>query len=239
MAGATDLRGSGPSPAVAGWRAQINPVVGHGLFGVAYRVRRPGRATVPATGPLLFVGNHVGVVDGPLLAAYSPRLVSMLVKREMFAGPMGRFLTFIGHIPISRGAGDREALAAATTVLRGGGAVGIFPEGTRGRGDVSQVQQGAAWLALQTGAAIVPVAFLGTRVTGRSAGSLPCWRSPMAVVFGAPFAVAVQEGASGRQRLGAATAQIQLALATHVGEASATHGLGLPEDDGWQGIPQD
>ncbi len=208
-------------------------MVGHGMFAVMYRVARPGRDTVPAEGPLLFVGNHVGFLDGPLLPAYSPRVVSMLVKREMFTGPLGRFLTAIGHIPITReGAGDRDALAAATAVLKAGGAVGIFPEGTRGRGDVSQVQQGAAWLALQTGATVVPVAFLGTRTTGRSIGSMPRWRSRVAVVFGAPLELASGGGRSGRERLAAASAQIQQALATHVGAAAQTYGIALPDDVG-------
>ncbi|EBM0725644.1 1-acyl-sn-glycerol-3-phosphate acyltransferase, partial [Salmonella enterica subsp. enterica serovar Senftenberg] len=129
------------------WRVRINIVVGRVLFGVLYRVTTVGRGRVPKDGPVLFVGNHVGVLDGPMLPALSPRPTSVLVKRELFRGLLGRFLTFIGHIPVTRNSGDRTALTAAVAVLKAGGAVGIFPEGTRGRGDVAAVQQGAAWLA--------------------------------------------------------------------------------------------
>ena len=161
------------------WRVRVNLVVGRVLFGALYRVSVVGAARVPREGPVVFVANHVGFIDGPMLPALAPRPTCVLVKRELFRGPLGWFLRFIGHIPVTRGAGDRGALMAAVAILHAGGAVGIFPEGTRGRGDVASVQQGAAWLAQQGHARIVPVAFLGTRATGASTGSLPRLRSPM------------------------------------------------------------
>lgn len=222
-------RGSGPTPQ---WRVRINMLVGRVLFAVSYRVTVVGRSRVPRQGPVLFVGNHVGVLDGPLLPAVAPRPTCVLVKREMFRGPLGAFLTFIGHIPVTRGAGDRTALNAAVGALRAGGAVGIFPEGTRGRGDVSTVQQGAAWIAQQGGARIVPVALLGTRASGASVGSLPRWRSRLVVEFGEPIDLAADPSLTGRQRLVAATAQVRDALAGHVRDAQHRHQVFLPDDDG-------
>ena len=119
-------------------------------------------------------------------------------------------------------------------ILHAGGAVGIFPEGTRGRGDVAAVQQGAAWLAQQGGARVVPVAFLGTRATGASKGSLPRPWTRMVVEFGPPMHLvghpSVTGAATGRQRLSAATELVRVSLATHVRESQARHRVFLPED---------
>ncbi|GAA2162086.1 lysophospholipid acyltransferase family protein [Pedococcus bigeumensis] len=216
------------------WRVRVNMVVGRILFGALYRVEVVGRGRVPRTGPVVFVANHAGFLDGPMLPALSPRPTSVLVKREMFTGPLGWFLLWIGHIPVTRGSGDRRALTAAVAILHAGGAVGIFPEGTRGRGDVAAVQQGAAWLAQQGGARVVPVAFLGTRATGKSKGSLPRLWTRMVVEFGDPLELAPDPALSGRQRLAAATDHVRDALATHVRESQERHRVFLPEDDGRQ-----
>ena len=47
---------------------------------------------VPADGPVIFASNHVGVIDGPMLAVYAPRPVHALTKVEMFKGVLGLFL---------------------------------------------------------------------------------------------------------------------------------------------------
>jgi 1-acyl-sn-glycerol-3-phosphate acyltransferase len=223
--------GSTPSvPRTPTWRVRVNMVVGRVLFGMLYRVKVVGRSRVPRSGPVVFVANHVGFLDGPMLPALAPRPTSVLVKREMFRGPLGWFLVWIGHIPVTRNSGDRRALSAAVAVLQAGGAVGIFPEGTRGRGDVAAVQQGAAWLAQQGGAQVVPVAFLGTRRTGASKGSLPRLWSRMVVEFGAPMELAPDPALTGRQRLTAASDRVRETLATHVRESQERHRVFLPED---------
>jgi 1-acyl-sn-glycerol-3-phosphate acyltransferase len=219
---------SAPEP----WRGQVNRWLGIVVLHAAYRVAVIGRHRVPSPGQaVLFVCNHAGFIDGPLLPSLAPRPTSVLVKREMFRGPLGWLLRFLGHIPVQRGSADRTAKHTALAVLARGGAVGIFPEGTRGRGDVSSVQHGAAWLALQSGAVVVPVAFLGTRATGASRASLPRLRSRMVMEFGAPVELAVDPSATGRERLRAATEQVRDVLASHVRESQERHQVFLPEDD--------
>ena len=166
----------------------------------------------------MFVANHSGFLDGPVVYAVSPRWTAFLVKKEMFDNPFGIILRMVGQIPIDRAKGDRDALSRALAVLKEGGAVGVFPEGTRGAGEVAEVQQGAAWVALQSGARMVPVACLGTRGSGGK-NSVPRVRSRLVVVFGDPFTLVSPEGVAGRQRLRAASDQRQNALAAHVARA--------------------
>jgi len=102
-----------------------------------YDVREHGTGHVPPQGPVIVAANHTGVIDGPLLAIFGPRPVHALTKREMFDGRLGRFLHSSGQIPLDRVATDRGAIRACLHVLDHGGAVGIFPEGNRGAGDLT------------------------------------------------------------------------------------------------------
>ncbi|WP_408899378.1 lysophospholipid acyltransferase family protein [Nocardioides sp. R1-1] len=143
----------------------------------------------PATGPVVVAGNHIGLVDGPLMAIFAPRPVHALTKVEMFAGPLGAFLRASGQIPLDRFHADPAAVRAALRVLGEGGAVGVFPEGTRGPGDLETFRGGAAYLALVTGAPVVPLTFLGTREPGGSSSSLPRKGARIDIVVGEPSAV--------------------------------------------------
>lgn len=151
------------------------------------RVHHPDR--VPATGPVVFSANHVGILDGPLLAIVAPRPVHALTKREMFVGRTGRFLRAAGQIPLERFAVDPRAIRTALRVLRDGGAVGVFPEGTRGDGELHRFHHGAAYLGLVSGASLVPVALLGTRDPGGGISSTPARGSRIDVWFGSPLTV--------------------------------------------------
>lgn len=214
---------SGAQPA-APWRSRAGRAVGRALFSVPYRGRARHTDRVPQIGPILLVANHAGVLDGPLVYTLTPRPVTFLVKQEAFTGPFGWVVRGVGQIPIDRTVGDRAALAAAAEVLEQGGAVGVFPEGTRGEGDVAQVNQGAAWLALRTGARIVPVAVLGTRRPGGSAERWPRPRSVLVADFGEPFALAVDRSLPGRERLRAASEHLREMLAQHVQRARVDNG---------------
>ena len=195
-----------------------------------WRVQVVGAERVPHDEAVVLVSNHLGFLDGPLVFGVAPRPSHFMVKREMFAGPLGWALRTVAQIPVDRTTGDREALGSALAVLRRGGAVGVFPEGTRGRGDVATVQQGATWLALQSGARVIPVACLGTRPHGSGTGALPQLRSQVAVVFGESFRLETPAGMPGRDRLRAATEQLRARLAEHVTTVSASTGIALPDE---------
>ena len=151
------------------------------------RVRHPER--FPVTGPVVVAGNHVGFVDGPLMAIFAPRPVHALTKQEMFSGPLGPFLRWSGQIPLDRFHADTRAVRTAIAVLREGHCVGVFPEGTRGPGDLQTFHPGAAYLAMVTGAPVVPLTFLGTRSPGGRSSSLPPKRAQVEIVVGEPMFV--------------------------------------------------
>ena len=155
-----------------------------------YGVRVHGAERVPTSGPVIMAGNHVGWLDGPMMTIYTPRPVHALTKLEMFEGRMDTFLRRSGQIPLDRFAPDPAAMKTCLRVLADGGVVGIFPEGARGAGELELFKGGAAYLALVSGATVVPVSFFGTREPGQDSHSRPQKGAPpIDVVFGEPWRV--------------------------------------------------
>src|SRR3546814_13848190 len=91
----------------------------------------------------------------------------------MFEGRMGTFLHKSGQIKLNRFGADPSAMKTCIKVLREGRVAGIFPEGTRGAGDLGRFHGGAAYLALVSGAPVVPVTVLGSREPGGGSGAIP------------------------------------------------------------------
>ncbi|HEY0638336.1 MAG TPA: lysophospholipid acyltransferase family protein [Pseudonocardiaceae bacterium] len=176
--------------------------IGTWVFHVIFRLRVHGAANIPATGPVVLVSNHSAFIDGPLLYGLAGRRCVFLVKHEVYRGPLGWFLRAIGQVPVRRGEPDRTPLLTSVRVLRAGGLVGVFPEGTRGDGEVASARQGAAWLARSADAVVLPVACRGTR----RPGGRRRFRPRVDVLIGPP--VAVPSG-RGRAALGVATERIR------------------------------
>ncbi|MEV7960979.1 lysophospholipid acyltransferase family protein [Oerskovia paurometabola] len=214
-----------PSPTGPAWSRWV----GRFLARVIWDTRVVGADRVPATGPVLLAANHTGLVDGPLVLGVAPRPLHVLVKEEMFVGPIGWILRAAGQIPVDR-RGGRSALLTALAVLRRDGGVGVFPEGNRGRGDATSARAGVAWLALNGHAPVVPVAVLGTRRTGDGVNRVPGLRRHLYVEFGAPVVVDKADGVRGKAALDAANEQIRAALATLVTGAVDRSGIALPVD---------
>jgi 1-acyl-sn-glycerol-3-phosphate acyltransferase len=206
--------------------------VGRFLAHVVWRTEVHGADRVPRQGPVIIAANHIGLVDGPVVHGVVPRDTHILVKEEMFWGPVGLVLRAAGQISVDR-TGGRPALAAALGVLRRDGAVGIFPEGARGRGDASDARAGVAWLGVTSGAPVVPTAVLGTRRTGESVNHLPGLRRRLVVAFGEPISLERPAGVSGRKAVADANDVLRVALAEHVRAVSARTGVPLPTDGGW------
>ena len=132
-----------------------------------YDVRVHGAERVPATGPVIFAANHVGIIDGPLLAVSRPRPVHALTKQEMFDGRLGGFLRRAGQIPLDRFArrpGRHPDLRCGCCAT--GERSASSPRAPAAAASCDRFHHGAAYLALVTGAPVVPVILLGTREPG-------------------------------------------------------------------------
>jgi 1-acyl-sn-glycerol-3-phosphate acyltransferase len=167
---------------------------------------------LPAEGPVLVAGNHSGFLDGPIVMITLSRPSSFLVKSELYRGPLRRVLEFARQIPIHRGTPDRAGLSAGLDVLAGNGVLGMFPEGTRGSGELTTIQHGIGYLALNARCPIVPVLCKGTRDALPKGKVLPRWRAPIEVVFGPAFTLDIPGDLRTRATIAAAAEQVRSQL---------------------------
>ncbi len=217
-----------PRPDIpSGWTMAWSRPVGWILDHAIYRTSVTGRDNVPTGGPVIFAANHISFLDGPVMFGASPRPMHILVKQEMFKGFLGGVLTASGQLPVDR-SGDRAALQRCREVLDAGRCVGILPEGTRGSGAAADINGGVAWLALNSGAPVVPVAILGTRKGNEHLDSVPRPGRRFHVCFGNALTLTRKAGESGRASMDRAAQEIRAALAGHVRDAIQLSGQPLP-----------
>lgn len=128
-----------------------------------YRVEVSDRDRIPASGPVILVANHESLLDPWLLGVATPRPIRYMAKAELWNYPVLRSLMeWFGTFPVSRGAGDREAVGRAAELLEQGQVLGMFPQGTCLPYRHRPWLRGAARLALSTGTTIVPVCIVGS-----------------------------------------------------------------------------
>ena len=123
-----------------------------------------GREHIPREGPFILAPVHRSNIDTPLVAAVTTRRLRYMGKDSMWKVRwIGAVFTALGAFPVHRGTADREALRRCVEVLNDGEALVVFPEGTRRSGPVvEEVFEGAAYLAVRTGAPIIPVGVGGS-----------------------------------------------------------------------------
>ena len=153
-----------------------------------WRVEGRGMHHVPASGPVLLVSNHSSVLDPPFVGGMAPRQLTFLAKAELFAVPgFGRLIHGLNARPVRREGADAAALRAALRVLEHGGALLVFPEGTRGEeGTLRPAKPGAALLAVRSGAPVVPVYVRGSGRAWPRGRRLPR-PAKVVVTFGPPL----------------------------------------------------
>jgi 1-acyl-sn-glycerol-3-phosphate acyltransferase len=193
-----------------------------------YDVRVSDPGNVPASGPIIYASNHVGVFDGPLLAIFAPRPAHALTKVEMFRGVLGRFLWHSGQIPLDRYHPDPRAVKICLRALRDGRAIGIFPEGNRGAGDLERFHRGAAYLAMVSGAPVVPVTVLGSREPGGTINSLPRRGARIDLVFGEVWRTEPQPWPRTREQVEKASLLLREHMLVQLDRARASTGRELP-----------
>ncbi|MEX5632125.1 lysophospholipid acyltransferase family protein [Parafrankia sp. FMc2] len=206
----------------------LKPPVRQVLNHLVMSVTHEGWEKVPRDEPLIFAGNHSSWMDGPLVVIEAPRTVRCLVKSEMYKGIVGRLLMFVGQIPVDRGRPDRAALHTALDELSRGGTIGVFPEGTRGSGEMAAVQHGIAYLAVHGRCRVLPVACINTGAALPRGARWPRRSVKVRVVFGEPFEVEVPANPRSRRALAAVAEDIRVRLADHLATARAGAALESP-----------
>jgi 1-acyl-sn-glycerol-3-phosphate acyltransferase len=116
-------------------------------------------------------------------------------------------------------------------MLDAGRCIGILPEGTRGSGQATDINNGVAWLALKSGAPVVPVAILGTRKGDEHLDTVPRPGRRFHVSFGNALTLSHNDGETGRASMDRAGMEIRAALAGHVQETIQHSGQPLPHAD--------
>ncbi|HEU4705660.1 MAG TPA: 1-acyl-sn-glycerol-3-phosphate acyltransferase [Solirubrobacterales bacterium] len=136
------------------------------FFLVYFRLARLGRDYGKAKGGVIVASNHRSFLDPFVVGACLPwrRPMNYMAKVELFERRwQGWVLSRLGAFPVRRGESDEESMLTARMIVERGGAVCLFPEGTRiRRGTLSEPRRGVGRLSLQTGAVVIPTAVLGT-----------------------------------------------------------------------------
>lgn len=189
------------------------------LARLVYRPVVEGTHHVPRTGRVILASNHLSFLDSVVIAMVAPRPVYFLTKAEYFDRRRTRwFFAAVGSVPVRRGdhRAAQAALDAAREVLLAERAFGIYPEGTRSLdGRLHRGRTGAAWLALTTGAPVVPVALGGTAALQPVGRRLPRV-GRVTVRFGAPMRFADSAGDPAARR--AVTDEIMNAIGALSGQ---------------------
>ena len=156
------------------------------IFHFLYGLKPIHRERIPE-GPLLVCANHSMLTD-PFFIGFSfgkKKHLRFMAKIELMRVPiLGAILNAIGVFGVDRGKADINSIKTALRILKDGGIVGIFPEGTRKKEDSNEAKKGAIMLAAKTGAPILPVYIPRVKKLF----------SKVPVVIGHPFTVHKTEG---------------------------------------------
>jgi 1-acyl-sn-glycerol-3-phosphate acyltransferase len=187
------------------------------------RLRVYGAERVPATGGLVLASNHLSWIDPPALGAACPRTVYFMAKIEAHRMPgLGELMRAFGTFSVRRGESDRDAVRMMRRLVGEGHALGLFVEGTRSRtGRLGTVQPGAAMVAINEGAPVVPCAIHGSYE----------WRlgtfRPVSIAWGTPLDFeGIPRGGKGYRE---ASVEIERELAKLLSWLEGIHALGRPK----------
>ncbi len=130
---------------------------------IVFRIKIIGKENIPKEGACIICANHKSYYDPPLVVAFNKRHINMIAKKELYKNPL---LAWLGKtfdvFPVERDGKDIEAVKHSLKILKNGGILGIFPEGTRhGMEKGIKVKSGAVQMALKAGVPIIPAGING------------------------------------------------------------------------------
>ena len=179
------------------------------VIGAIVRLLAPlrvyGTERVPRHGPFVLCCNHFSWLDPWVIGAASPRNIRFVAKQEAHDTPiMGWFIRLFGTSSVRRGESDREAVRVMRDVVRRGGVLGMFPEGTRQKEEPGPVLPGAAMVAVQERVPVVCCAIEGSQR----------WRlgnfRPVSLAYGEPLDLGQHPRNSKGYRAAAAEIQAEI-----------------------------
>jgi 1-acyl-sn-glycerol-3-phosphate acyltransferase len=155
------------------------------------RLKVHGIERIPMEGPVILAANHRSMWDVPIHVIASPRPVTFMAKIELFRNRLFRWAwRVLGGFPVRREISDIRAIDTALAVLERSEMLCLYPEGTRSKtGEMLPFLRGTAWIALRTGAPIVPCGLKGTGRVPPPGTRKPRFGKRVEVNFGPPIVV--------------------------------------------------
>jgi 1-acyl-sn-glycerol-3-phosphate acyltransferase len=142
--------------------------LGWSFFRIFYRIYNRwdlfNPENVPSTGPVILASNHASFMDPPLVGAATRREINYLARESLFRFPvLGSILKAVNAVPVDREGGGASGLRAIFDRLLKGGAIILFPEGTRTEdGSLRPAKSGIGLTVIKSEAPVVPVRVFGT-----------------------------------------------------------------------------
>ena len=157
-------------------------------FSIYHRFRVFNVERVPLQGPVILASNHASYIDPPLVGAGVRRQISYLARESIFRVPvLALILRSWEVVPVDRDGGTGRGLKAILDRLACGGAIILFPEGTRSRhGELNPARSGVGLTVIKSTAPVVPARVFGTYQAYGAQMLVPRPR-PLAVKYGRPL----------------------------------------------------
>lgn len=167
------------------WLTSTAIWIGAKLF---FRLRTKDRQNVPLEGPVVLLANHQSHLDPPLVGGATKRQLSYLARDTLFKGALGPLIRSYDAVPVDRDGSGLAGIRATLKRLKQGGAVLLFPEGTRTPdGELQPLKPGFIALVRRSRAVIVPLGFDGPHRAWPKGQKLPTLFSPIAMHYGKPI----------------------------------------------------
>ena len=134
------------------------------MFATYFHWSISGAENVPLTGGVILASNHASFLDPPLVGSALPRDINYLARESLFRFPVvGAVLRSWNSVPVDRDGGGAAGLRAILERLLAGGAIILFPEGTRSPdGRLQKARSGIGLTVIKSNAPVVPVRVFGT-----------------------------------------------------------------------------